>query len=194
MDALAHVNQWFWNENFWLVPNTTWADLERTDTFFLPAASDLWIPFPLAVILCGVRMIWEFLVSRPVGLYFGLREKFPRPPQPSPTLEAAFKKSSKDPPYDLTVQMAKKLDWSPRQVERWWRRRRLAGQPSQLKKFQETSWRFLYYAAVFVYGVYILWDKPWFWNTDHCWIGYPHQHVSSEVCMSTLNNDVFTSV
>lgn len=62
-----------------------------------------------------------------------------------------------------------------RQIERWWRYRRAQDKPSTLVKFCENSWRFLYYTHSFVFGLFVLWDKPWFWDVKHCWYGYPHQ-------------------
>ena len=34
--------------------------------------------------------------------------------------------------------LAKRVDWTPRQVERWWRRRRQQDKPSQMHRFLET--------------------------------------------------------
>lgn len=28
-----------------------------------------------------------------------------------------------------------------------------------------------------MYGVIVLWDKPWFWDVKSCWYGYPHQVI-----------------
>lgn len=75
---------------------------------------------------------------------------------------------------------------SERQIERWWRYRRAQDKPSTLVKFCENSWRCMYYTYSFGFGVFVLWDKPWFWDVKHCWYGYPHQ-VSSwyyiTICM-----------
>lgn len=53
--------------------------------------------------------------------------------------------------------------------------------PSTLVKFCENSWRCLYYSYSFVYGVIVLWDKPWFWDVKHCWYSYPHQSVETDI-------------
>ena len=52
-------SDWFWNEDFWLPPNVTWADLERKNDVFIAKPSDLWIPFPLAALLFAARLLWE---------------------------------------------------------------------------------------------------------------------------------------
>ena len=56
------IADWFWSEKFWLPPNVTWADLERDDTTFLPKPTDMFIPFPIGVILLLLRYLFERLV------------------------------------------------------------------------------------------------------------------------------------
>jgi hypothetical protein len=68
-----------------------------------------------------------------------------------------------------------------RRVARWFRQRSLLGRPSQLDKFAETGWRWLYYTSIFVWGVSCLWHKAWFWNITDCWYNYPHHSVDSDV-------------
>jgi len=77
--------------------------------------------------------------------------------------------------------LAKQLDWSERQVERWFRQRRTQDKPNTLRKFTESGWRFLYYLCVFIYGCQCLWDKPWLWNGNVCWYDYPYHHVPTDV-------------
>lgn len=76
------------------------------------------------------------------------------------------------------IGLTKQVDMTERQIERWWRYRRAQDKPSTLVKFCENSWRFLYYTHSFAFGLFVLWDKSWFWDIKHCWYGYPHQ-VSS---------------
>lgn len=71
--------------------------------------------------------------------------------------------------------MGKQLDLSDRYIERWWRKRRSQDKPSTLVKFCENAWRCTYYTTSTIYGIYILWDKEWLWDIDHCYLGYPHQ-------------------
>ncbi|EEB11423.1 longevity assurance factor, putative [Pediculus humanus corporis] len=68
-----------------------------------------------------------------------------------------------------------------RQVERWLRVRRAMDKPTTLKKFCENSFRCTYYIYSFTYGLIVLWDKPWLWNINYCWYGYPHQSVSNDI-------------
>lgn len=76
--------------------------------------------------------------------------------------------------------LAKQLDMSEREVERWFRLRRLQDKPTTLVKFCENSFKFTFYTINFLFGIYILWDKEWLWDIDQCYIGYPHQ-VSSNL-------------
>ncbi|KAK2177579.1 hypothetical protein NP493_591g02066 [Ridgeia piscesae] len=57
----------------------------------------------------------------------------------------------------------------------------MQGKLSEMQRFRETSWRFTFYLGIFATGLYVLWDKPWLWETAHCWIDYPRQHVPPEV-------------
>ena len=89
------------------------------------------------------------------------------------------------------------------QVERWLRLRRQSCLPSKLQKFQETGWRclfylsarfyfstkksnlifscwWLFYVSALFYGIFCLWEKPWFHSINHCWDGYPYHKVCSE--------------
>lgn len=54
--------------------------------------------------------------------------------------------------------LAKQLEWTPRQVERWWRRRRRQGKHSEMQRFRETTWRFIFYFLAFWLGLYALLD------------------------------------
>lgn len=68
-----------------------------------------------------------------------------------------------------------------RQIERWWRYRRVQDKPSTLTKFCETSWRCIFYTFSFTYGLIILWDKPYFWDFKHIWHGYPFQSLENDI-------------
>jgi len=54
--------------------------------------------------------------------------------------------------------VSKQLDWTPRQIERWWRGRRLQGKPSEMQRFRETTWRFFFYFFAFWLGLYVVID------------------------------------
>lgn len=203
--------RWFWSESFWLPPNVTWKDLENPigsggaespvggdwgppgargsdggggdqSTVTIPSVYDLWMSLPLAVGLFGLRLLWERYVAHPLGLLHNFRQTPLATPPPNATLEEAFRLHGKTlPDHGKILGYAKQLDLTPRQVERWWRRRQLLRKPSQLQRFKEASWRFVYYLCSFWSGLYVLWDKPWLWETNCCWQNYPRQHVPTDI-------------
>ena len=94
----------------------------------------------------------------------------------NPTLEKVYATSRKGKLNYKQIQgLAKQLDWTERQVERWIRMRRMQDRPSTLVKFMECGWRFTYYLFAFCYGLWALWDKPWLWDINECWYTFPHQ-------------------
>lgn len=114
----------------------------------------------------------------PLGIRNGLRPVRPWKGQApdNPVLEKAFLVTRKGKINYKQIQgLAKQLDWSERQVERWIRMRRMMDRPSTLVKFMESGWRGTYYAFAFSYGLYVLWDKAWLWDINECWYTFPHQ-------------------
>ena len=43
------------------------------------------------------------------------------------------------------------------------------------------SWRCFYYTCIFIYGVLVLWNKPWLWDIRYCWYHYPHHTISTDI-------------
>ena len=37
--------------------------------------------------------------------------------------------------------------------------------------------RWLFYLSALFYGIFCLWEKPWFRSIHHCWEGYPYHKV-----------------
>ncbi|PVD30425.1 hypothetical protein C0Q70_09691 [Pomacea canaliculata] len=98
----------------------------------------------------------------------------------NPILEKVYAK--KKTPDNSTIQdLSKQTDMKVRQIERWFRHRRNQDRTPVIKKFCESSWRCTYYAVIFCYGMYTLWDKEWLWKTEMCWKGWPEHHVSADL-------------
>ncbi|CAJ0561595.1 unnamed protein product, partial [Mesorhabditis spiculigera] len=38
-----------------------------------------------------------------------------------------------------------------------------------------------FYTAAWIYGIFVLWDKPWLWDVKECWIGYPFHEIPRSV-------------
>ncbi|CAD5113401.1 DgyrCDS2573 [Dimorphilus gyrociliatus] len=81
--------------------------------------------------------------ASPIGKYYKLKEKPAKAPQPIEALEQAFKKRKAIPQGPALEDLAKKTDMSTRQVERWFRRKRVSCNPSVMQKFKETRLEFI---------------------------------------------------
>lgn len=117
----------------------------------------------------------------PIGVSLGIKNTRPKRAPFNEILEKAYALENGKLNHRRLQGVAKQLDWSERQVERWLRLRRNQDKPSTLTKFCENAWRCLYYTFSFFYGLVILWDKSWLWDIDHCWLGYPNQSLSGDV-------------
>lgn len=186
MISIQPLLEKFWDPAIWLPPNITWADLKSHDQVGYTNHNDLLLTLPLAILVLAIRYGFETFCFTPLGLALGIKGNKVKKAVDNEILEKAFK-HVKTKHKDIAG-LAKQLDWSERQVERWMRTRRQQERPSTLAKFAETGWRFTYYAYSFSFALYVLWDKPWLWNTDLCWENYPHQVVPVGVwwiCMTT---------
>ena len=181
--TLESFSKWFWNEDIWLPPNTTWADRIATPENNLPNFMDLWTyPFVIAVVFIIIRYgILNPFVFSPTALYFGLKNVKPRNVIPNDVMETVFRKYKKKVPEEVIASSAKKLSWSERKVERWLRARAGMNRMNTHTKFTECAWQFVYYFFIFIYGAYVLFDEPWLYDVNHCWIGYPNFIVTNGI-------------
>ncbi|XP_074658815.1 ceramide synthase 2-like [Tubulanus polymorphus] len=182
---MAELVEWlkssFWNEKFWFPEGKSWKLLENVPVGkYYPQVSDLYMIIPMAVLLTFIRFVFERYVARPIAKYHGLREGRVLYPERSVVLEKAFKKL-KNPDNKQLQDLTKRTDFTLRQVERWFRKRRNLDRASEIKKFTETAWRFLFYFLIFVYGFITQTQKPWFYDTAHCWIDWPLHHVTDDM-------------
>ncbi|KAI8117872.1 Ceramide synthase 6 [Lucilia cuprina] len=182
---MEYVNKFrstFWSTDIWLPPNTTWEDIapgSRPDINHADYTDLIW-PLPLALLVMLTRYSLERFWISPIGKSLGIRSTRSKKAPNIPLLEKAYEKSIRL-DHKKVVSLSKQLDLTERQIERWWRLRRAQDKPSTLTKFCENTWRCIYYTYSFIFGVIVLWDKPWFWDVKSCWYGYPHQSVSSDI-------------
>lgn len=179
MDILTNISSTFWSPDIWLPPNTTWDDIAPNSTNKYADYRHLLFPIPMAFILLGIRYAIERYCFSPVGKWLGIKTNRSKKAQPNPILEKAY--VNKQIKHKQLLALAKQVDWSERQVERWLRLRRSQDRPSTLTKFCENSWRCLYYSYSFIYGLVVLWDKPWLWDIKHCYYNYPYHAVTSDI-------------
>ncbi|XP_063697318.1 ceramide synthase 6 [Culicoides brevitarsis] len=182
MGILNTISETFWSTDVWLPPNTTWADIapgSRPDVQHTDYRHLVW-PLPMAVAMLFIRHCLEKYWFAPVGRSLGIRSTRPKPPPLCAPLDAAYNQCTRL-SHKTVVALSKQTDLSERQVERWWRRRRAQDKPTTLVKFCENSFRCVYYTYSFIFGIVVLWDKPWLWNIKECWYSYPHQSISNDV-------------
>ncbi|XP_052247343.1 ceramide synthase 6-like isoform X2 [Dreissena polymorpha] len=182
MDLLERTRSVFWSEWFWFPPNASWSLLENKpgSDIYYPQTSDLFVSFGVAIGLYLFRLFYEKFVITPFGIYCGIKLDRPRRAPQNDVLEKEYK-HKRNPDSSQIQIFAKRTDMSQRQVERWFRLRRNQDKASSMKKFTETGWRFTYYFGIFIYGVIVLSDKEWLWDSNKCWYGFPTQHLQTSV-------------
>ncbi|XP_007539377.1 ceramide synthase 6 isoform X2 [Erinaceus europaeus] len=178
---MAGILAWFWNERFWLPHNVTWADLKSTDEATFPQAEDLYLVFPLAFCIFMVRFIFERFIAKPCAIALKIQANGPQIAKPNAILEKVFTSITKHPDEKRLEGLSKQLDWDVRSIQRWFRQRRNQEKPSILTRFCESMWKCSFFLYVFTYGVWILKETPWFWDTRHCWYNYPYQPLTTEL-------------
>ncbi|XP_055706310.1 ceramide synthase 6 [Phlebotomus papatasi] len=182
MNIVRNICDTFWSPGIWLPPNVTWADIApgaRPDVNYADY-THLIYGLPLALVVLSIRYTLERFWLAPIGKSLGIKSSRPKRAANIPDLEEAYSQCSRI-KHKTVVTLSKKLDMSERQIERWWRHRRAQDKPSTLVKFCENSWRCIYYTYSFIYGIVVLWNKPWLWNINNCWYDYPHQSVDNDI-------------
>ncbi|XP_067824285.1 ceramide synthase 2-like [Heptranchias perlo] len=169
------LDKWLWHHEYWLPPGITWKDMEDSEHARYPRPRDLVIAIPYAFVFIAVRCLFERLIALPLSKQMGVKEKFRRKPPLKPTLEKVYTTQSTCPKESYLLALSQQCDVSVQEVRRWFRHRRNQDRPSIAQKFCEASWRFTFYLLAFVAGLCVLLDKPWFWDQQECWKGYPQQ-------------------
>nr|KAF6309532.1 ceramide synthase 4 [Pipistrellus kuhlii] len=171
----SSLNEWLWQDRFWLPPNYTWADLEDRDGLVYAHPQDLLAALPLALALVALRFTFERLVGLPLSRWLGVQNQARRPVEPNATLEKYFLLEGWKPDRPRIAVLATQCGLTLRQTQRWFRRRRNQDRPCLTKKFCEASWRFLFYLCSFIGGLSVLHHESWLWRPAMCWENYPNQ-------------------
>uniref|UniRef100_A0A8C2P485 sphingosine N-acyltransferase n=1 Tax=Capra hircus TaxID=9925 RepID=A0A8C2P485_CAPHI len=171
----SSLNDWLWDERFWLPPNISWAQLEDRDGLVFPHPRDTLMAVPLALALVVVRFTFERFVGLPLSRWLGVRNQIRRPAKPNAMLEKHFLMKGRKPTEPQMNLLAMQCGLTLRQTQCWFRRRRNQDRPCLTKKFCEASWRFAFYLCSFISGTMVLYHESWLWTPVTCWENYPHQ-------------------
>lgn len=183
--SLKAISDAIWDEKLWF-PGVFagrkygWKDLQNVpgSSVYLPRIWDLHWSILLGAFLVLLRSVLERLLITPLGFWLGIPRRKKRYVTPNHILEAAYTKTKKKPDFQL---LSKQTDWSVREIEVWFRKRKKQDATPPIRKFCDSGWHFCFYTTIFIYGLCVLWDKPWFRSSDECWTDWPKQHVSDDI-------------
>ena len=169
------MQSWFWCESFWLPAGFSWEDVAPGGPENYPNFVDV-LTYP---ILIGFLMhfsrfyILNPFLFTPIAFKFGLRNRQRKSMQSNDLLENLFAKCDSKISEYAKKSAAYKLNWTIKQVERWLRIRSKQSKVNKLQKFQESGFIALYHLVITIYGIYVLWNKPWTKDISKTWIGFP---------------------
>ncbi|KAL7633777.1 UNVERIFIED_CONTAM: hypothetical protein RMT77_015731 [Armadillidium vulgare] len=184
MEILRSIKQWFWNPDICFLPGISWDVMAPTQENGLPDSKDL-LPaiVYMTVLFLFIRyLILEPIIIKPFGRSFGLKDIIIKNPPFIKEAEELFQlNKNKKTSHKGITEVAQKIGWSERQVERWLRHRTLCERPSKMFKLCDCGWNLIYYIFYCAYGFWVLYDKEWLWNINECWTGYPFQSLSKDI-------------
>lgn len=152
----------FWNQDLWLPENVTWDNISPDSNHKISYTNykHLFFAIPLSFLILGLRYFLERFCFAPLGTSFGIKNHERKAPPSNRFLENSYSRHKKL-THEEILGLAKQLDWSERNVERWLRIRRNQDKTSTLDKFCENAWRVCYYLCYFIIGVMVLWKDFW---------------------------------
>ncbi|CAL8355583.1 unnamed protein product [Lota lota] len=174
---LTQASEFLWWERLWLPKNVSWSDLKDRDGLVYARPSHLYAALPCAFALLLVRYLFERYLACPLAEACEIRDRHRLPPEPSSVLDSYFCSASRHPSQAEVRSLCKKMSWSERRVQIWFRRQRNQVRPALCKRFCEASWRCAFYLFAFVGGILALYDKPWLYNLRDVWEGFPKQSM-----------------
>lgn len=176
MEILEKLNAKIWDPNFWLPQGSSWKEIfeyTRFDFYSLVLLCSM-----CAVVIYIIRIIFEKYIASPIGKYFNIKER------------ELFKANHILEPYfdknriitdSVVLLISKDTGIEFDEVKNWLRIRRAVNKPSQLEKFNESAWKFTFYLSMWIFGLYVLYDKEWTWDTRKAWVNYPRQHMDNDI-------------
>uniref|UniRef100_A0A665WXL9 Ceramide synthase 2-like n=1 Tax=Echeneis naucrates TaxID=173247 RepID=A0A665WXL9_ECHNA len=150
----AMLNEWIWQEEYWLPPGIYWRDIEiEEDDGRFPLPRDLIYTLPLAVAFIAIRYVFERLIAVPLSKRLGVKDRIRIRAVSIPKLEAFYKQNNRQPLQSEVASLRKQCGLSERKIQTWFRHRRNQDRPNNTKKFCEASWRFVFYLVAFTVGL-----------------------------------------
>uniref|UniRef100_A0A8C1VR14 Ceramide synthase 2b n=1 Tax=Cyprinus carpio TaxID=7962 RepID=A0A8C1VR14_CYPCA len=165
---LEWVSEVFWQERLWFPEGLGWADLEDRDGRVYAKARDLWVALPIAVLFLVIRQVFERYVATPLASLLGLKESVRRQVTHNLTLESYYCNTTKNP---TQVPSVEERWFSSHSYSIWFNWTWLTNQTLTLLLF--CSWRFAFYFLAFIGGLVALIDKPWLYDLEEMWKGFP---------------------
>uniref|UniRef100_A0A3P9PS65 Ceramide synthase 4a n=1 Tax=Poecilia reticulata TaxID=8081 RepID=A0A3P9PS65_POERE len=120
---VAMLNEWLWQEQYWLPPGIRWQDIEMKDEDGrFPMPRDLLITLPLAFAFIALRYVFERIIAIPFSKCLGVKDRFRIRAPPIPKLEAFYEHSQ-------VVSLGRQCGLSQRKIQTWFRHRRNQDKP-----------------------------------------------------------------
>nr|KAF6479450.1 ceramide synthase 4 [Molossus molossus] len=152
----SSLNEWLWQDRFWLPPNNSWTELEDREGLVFAHPQDMLVALPLALALVAIRFTFERFVGLPLSRWLGVQDQARKLVKPNATLEKHFLMEGWRPNKPQIAVLATQCGLTLRQTQCWFRRRRNQDRPCLTKKFCEASWRFVFYLCSFFGGLLVL--------------------------------------
>lgn len=172
-----------WSPSLWLPKELTWKDLQSTKNFTYPSANDVFV-YPL--LFCIVIIILKYFILDPLILVpladsAGIPNKRAKAPPSNKTLEKLYKRHGTKPPQKDMLSAAQELEVTQRHVERWLRHKRNSEACTKYSKFVECGFHFVGHTGITLYGLVVMLNKPWLWDIEICWQGYPRHNITPDL-------------
>nr|KAF6479449.1 ceramide synthase 4 [Molossus molossus] len=137
----SSLNEWLWQDRFWLPPNNSWTELEDREGLVFAHPQDMLVALPLALALVAIRFTFERFVGLPLSRWLGVQDQARKLVKPNATLEKHFLMEGWRPNKPQIAVLATQCGLTLRQTQCWFRRRRNQDRPCLTKKFCEARWR-----------------------------------------------------
>ncbi|ESO87992.1 hypothetical protein LOTGIDRAFT_219624 [Lottia gigantea] len=171
--VLLKVYNYCWDSSIWFPEGMKWSDLESKDpNIYFGKPKDIHWCVVVGMILLVVRFVCEIVLLRPMGRYFKIKESKPQL-SPNESLEVAFNQYKGRLPEIEIEKISKQTDMRELDVIKWLSIRRNQNNPTSMFKFCEVCWHFILYVSLFIFGIVVMKNKPWLWNSQHFWKDWP---------------------